>query len=222
MSIAILGGTFDPIHLGHIFIAQCVLKKYQCEKVLFIPNQIPPHSKNPVSSEHRVQMMKIALANYPKFEIDFTEINNQGKSYTIDTVKSLRKKYPMKSLIFIMGDDAFANFNQWKDWNQITQYVHLAIVKRTYPDLNNELKAYLKAHQPNNNDDIEDTTHGHVYTLNNPINRCASTIIRQTLQNHQHRSSTCSQDQLHLQLPDQVACYLSEHRLYSLQHSQKR
>ena len=220
MSIAILGGTFDPIHLGHIYIAQYVLEKYRCEKFLFIPNQIPPHSKKPISSEHRVQMMKLALSNYPKFEIDFTEINNQGKSYTIDTVKSLRKKHPLKSLIFIMGDDAFATFNQWKDWDQIIQYVHLAIVKRTYPDLNNELKAYLEAHQPKSKDYLGDTTHGHVYTINNPINRCASTIIRQTLQNHQHLSSTCSQDLLNLQLPDQVAYYLSEHRLYSQQNHQ--
>lgn len=141
-AIGLLGGTFDPIHWGHIKIAEFCLKKLSLEKVLFLPNKIPPHRGQPSASiSDRLHMIELAIAENPQFELDKTETSREGPSYMIDTLKLLREKYPQTPLALIIGADAFEKFNTWQNWQDIPNYAHLIIVNR--PNLPEAKEAWM-------------------------------------------------------------------------------
>lgn len=113
--IGIFGGTFNPIHKMHINIASLALKQLGLDKVIFITAAIPPHKNgtNIVSGEDRHNMVKLAIANEPKFEASSMEIERVGKSYTFDTLTELRSIYPEDELFFIIGGDSLAYLHKW-------------------------------------------------------------------------------------------------------------
>ncbi|ONI45448.1 nicotinate (nicotinamide) nucleotide adenylyltransferase [Candidatus Epulonipiscium fishelsonii] len=143
MNIAILGGTFDPIHTGHLAIAQEVIDKMNIDKILFIPSGNPPHKNEVTSKEDRFNMTKIAIMDNPKFEISDIEINKQNFSYTIDTINDLHHKYIEDNLFFIIGADNLKFISNWKDSKNLLKKCSFIVLSR--PDVSNEdaLK-YLK------------------------------------------------------------------------------
>lgn len=129
--IALLGGTFDPIHHGHIALAKAMLQEFACEEVRLIPSFIPPHRNLPIASaQDRLQMLKLAVRDNPKLIPDDREIHRKNISYMIDTLISLRQEFPDQVFILGMGIDAFAKFDHWHRWQELINYAHIAIVNR--------------------------------------------------------------------------------------------
>ncbi len=132
MAICIFPGTFNPIHDGHLKMAEYALKKYNFEKIIFIPSYIPPH-KNVDSelSEHRFKMVKLAIKNNPKFEISDIEYQSEGKSYSLITVKKIIEQYCINGrLNFIIGTDAFAKIDTWYKADELKELVHFIVFPR--------------------------------------------------------------------------------------------
>lgn len=129
--IGIFGGTFDPVHFGHLKPAMDVKLALGLEQVRFLPNRIPPHRDPPwLSAEQRKKLLQIALDPLPGFELDSRELDRTGKSYMVDTLVSLREDFPDHSLCLIMGMDAFAGLPQWHQWQKILTLCHLVVTQR--------------------------------------------------------------------------------------------
>ena len=129
--IGIYGGTFDPVHNGHLRPALDVCTSLTLSKVLFIPCGQPPHRDLPVASaEHRLAMLKLAVEGQPDFIVDDREIKRTGPSYMVDTLMSLTKGFPDEKFCLILGMDAFVNLDTWKDWVRITDLVSIVITQR--------------------------------------------------------------------------------------------
>lgn len=131
--IGILGGTFNPLHIGHLIIAEEVCRHHNLSKVIFIPAYIPPHKyvKDLANANQRYQMVKQAIKGKSKFEVSDLEIKREGKSFTIETVKEVLHHYGKDSEIFlIMGADSLNELELWKDIKKLSQLCHFVIVNR--------------------------------------------------------------------------------------------
>lgn len=131
--IGILGGTFNPIHMGHLTIAQMVQEQFRLDKVLFIPSHLPPHkgSQNVVAARDRYTMVRSALRGNPDFSVLDFEIKRKGKSYSIDTLIFLRDRFPKKTkFYFIIGGDLLPTLHTWKRIDELLQIVTFVVVNR--------------------------------------------------------------------------------------------
>lgn len=130
VKVGIYGGTFDPIHIGHLITAQSVLEIRKLDKIIFIPSYISPHKTdtNSSSPEHRLAMLKLAIKNYPYFDYSDIEIKNKGVSYTVNTLEILKKKY--KYIDLIIGFDNLLTFHKWKDTDKILKLANLVVLRR--------------------------------------------------------------------------------------------
>lgn len=127
--VALFGGTFDPIHFGHINLAIEMLEKRQLDKVLFCPAyQNPLKEKSLTPEYHRLEMLRLAIAGIPQFEILDWELKQGGLSYTVATLEHLSFRYD--DLYLILGGDSLANFSQWKNWEKIEQYAKVLSAPR--------------------------------------------------------------------------------------------
>jgi len=140
MKIGIYGGSFDPIHNGHLSLASFAIKELNLDKILFIPTYRPPkYYKEKVTCwAHRVNMLVDAINNNPKFFMSYVEIERKRTSYTIDTIKDLLTMYPNDKLILIGGPDCKDTFYTWKDYKEIEKLVDVKFAERDFycPKLN--------------------------------------------------------------------------------------
>ncbi len=134
--IAMFGGSFNPIHNAHINLAAAVIKKLKLDKLLLIPAADPPHksSGEMISAEHRMNMCKLAAENNKKIEVSDIEIQREGKSYTVDTLKQLKTMYPDSELYLIIGADMFMTLTEWKDPEEIFKLAAVCTVPRNDDD----------------------------------------------------------------------------------------
>jgi nicotinate-nucleotide adenylyltransferase len=135
--IGILGGTFNPIHIGHLAIAQVALEKKQLDKVVFVPSYWPPHksTKNVISARHRYRMVQLAIEDNTDFAICDYEIKRRKKSYSIDTVRYFETQYPAGTkFYFIIGEDSLETLHQWRDIDDILKIVSFVVVNRPGKD----------------------------------------------------------------------------------------
>jgi len=133
MKIGILGGTFDPVHNGHIYLAKKSYAKLRLDKIIFIPSYLPPHKKGVkvTSARHRFNMLKLAIRANKKFKISDMEIRRKGRSYSVDTLRRLRKKYGAKAgLFFITGSDSLKELDKWKNLAEILRLCRFVAVER--------------------------------------------------------------------------------------------
>ncbi|MDR4889019.1 nicotinate-nucleotide adenylyltransferase [Fredinandcohnia sp. QZ13] len=130
--IGIIGGTFDPPHIGHLFIASEVLTRLNLSEVWFMPNHIPPHKerKSYVTDEERVEMLSLAISDQPKFKLQLIELEREGPSYTYDTIKLLREKYEETKFYFIIGGDMVEYLPHWHKIDELVDMVTFVGVKR--------------------------------------------------------------------------------------------
>ena len=132
MTICIFPGTFNPIHMAHLCMAQFAVKKFGLEKVIFIPAYIPPHKEiNSNLAQHRYNMVKMAIENNLRFSISDIEYKSEGKSYTLITVKKIRELYKVDGrLNMIIGTDAFKNIKSWYKADELKDLVHFIVFPR--------------------------------------------------------------------------------------------
>lgn len=131
LNMGILGGSFDPVHLGHINLAQTVLDFFSLERIYFIPAHQSPHKKaGKASTADRWKMLELALSEFPHFELDDIEIKREKVSYTIDTLKKIHEKSNDEEYYLILGADAFEQIHTWKNVEKIMQYANMIIGAR--------------------------------------------------------------------------------------------
>jgi len=130
--IGLIGGTFDPVHNGHLHLAEQAQKFFDLERVIFIPAFRSPHKLilEPESCEHRLSMLALALENRPSFSMDQTEIKKNAVSYTIETLKDLKSDHPDWKLFLILGADAFQAIDTWKQSSQLLDFSNILVGTR--------------------------------------------------------------------------------------------
>lgn len=142
--IGILGGTFDPVHNGHLRLAVELAESLGLAQVRLVPCARPPHREAPVASPgQRAKWIRVAITGEPKLRLDDRELLRDGPSYTVDTLASLRREFPDTPLCLIMGRDVMAGLDEWQDWRQLFDYAHLILVER--PDTDIELPGAVAA-----------------------------------------------------------------------------
>ncbi len=128
--IGIMGGTFDPIHHGHLVAASEVAMSFDLDEVVFVPTGRPWMKPDATSSEHRYLMTVIATASNPRFSVSRIDIDRNGPTYTIDTLRDVRAMHPDAELFFITGADAVAQILEWKDVTELWELAHFVAVSR--------------------------------------------------------------------------------------------
>ena len=137
-SLGILGGTFDPIHYGHMVAAECARDAFQLERIIFMPAAQPPHKElaGVLDSRHRYKMVESAVGNNADFEVSSMELERRGLSYTVETVANCRQLYPEAEVYFILGTDALLLINTWKELDRLMKLCRLILVTRPGYQLN--------------------------------------------------------------------------------------
>ncbi len=212
MKTGVLGGTFNPIHLAHLRIAEEVQQACELDRILFIPAAEPPHKHvaGQVSFTHRMAMVEAAISDYPNFQASDLEIRRSGKSFSVDTLEILRQQDPCGDRYFIVGLDSYRDIASWKDFSRIFSLCHLVVTTRPGVVMSEPLEplpvavrtdfCYAEAtgrfqHKSGNSLIFLTETHMNI----------SSTQIRSMLAN--------KQSVRHL-VPSCVADYINEHDLY--------
>jgi len=208
--IGIYGGTFDPVHFGHLRPAMDVYSELDLSEVRFIPTGVPAHRDLPVaSSEHRYQMLLLATENIAGLSVDDREIKRDGPSYMIDTIRSLQADLPEEQFCLMVGMDAFIGFESWREWQTITELVNIVITYRPNFDLDSiaesELKKYILAAETKKKDEFLANPAGCCYFC--PVTQLdiSATKIRELAQKG---------GAINFLLPDVVAGYLLQKKIY--------
>ncbi|MDP8259748.1 MAG: nicotinate-nucleotide adenylyltransferase [Candidatus Gygaella obscura] len=135
--IGILGGTFNPIHLGHLILAEEVREELKLDKVIFVPTNLPPHKHNNIlESKYRFNMIKLAIGDNSHFDVSDIEIKRGGVSFTIETLKAMRSHYKRAQLFFISGSDVLKYLPKWKDLDRILKIAKFVVANRPGYSLN--------------------------------------------------------------------------------------
>ncbi|MEW6009153.1 MAG: nicotinate-nucleotide adenylyltransferase [Candidatus Omnitrophota bacterium] len=133
MRIGILGGTFNPVHLGHIRLAETAQKKLNLNKIFFIPANIAPlkSKRGLISGKERLMMLRLATKKNKRFKISSLELKRGGISYSMDTLRQFKKKFPKDKIFFITGSDSLRQLDKWKDFDQIKHLSTFVVAKRS-------------------------------------------------------------------------------------------
>lgn len=197
--IGILGGTFDPIHFGHLFIAQTALDRLGLNKIIFIPTGKPPHKKERLitDSYNRIDMLNLATKSNPQFETSFIEINREKTSYTIDTIKELQLNYGEDTdIYFITGTDAFIDIETWKEYKELLSIAKFIVMTRQILNselLDEKIELFIKKYGAN------------ITKIEIPTLDISSTDIRRRMKEG---------NSIKYLLPESVEKYILKNRLY--------
>ena len=207
-AIGLLGGTFDPIHFGHLRPALDILHKLQLARVTLIPNHQPPHRDQPgTSSAQRLAMVKLAIDNCPELSVDEREMQRDTLSYTVDTLRELRAELPDTPLCFLMGMDSLLSFTRWHRWQEILDLCHLVVSHRPgwHPPTEGLTADLLARHQLDDPAGVHRQLAGRIVLVKQTELAISSTQIRRLC-----RDGLSSQ----YLLPDAVRHYIADHHLY--------
>ena len=183
--IGIFGGSFDPVHLGHLKTAKSIKKELNFERLFLLPCHDPVH-KNSLhySPKQRLEMLNLAIKDYPSLEIDTREIDREGNSYMIDTLADLTEEFKGKTICLIIGMDSFLSFKTWKKWDEFARLVHLIILPRNTDGLiEKSLETFDVAID---NNDLNISSSGLLYFSNSELIDISSTDIRGKIASNQN------------------------------------
>ncbi len=191
MKIGLFGGSFDPPHNGHLTIATSFLKELQLDEVLFIPAYIAPQKghRTYATAADRLNMLRLALAGHPHFRINTVEIEREGISYTIDTIRFLKAQEPQAEYYLLIGADSLLDFANWREPEAILNSVQVVIAKRPECDLDKVEPKFLQQ----------------VIVLKNQMSPISSSLVRNRVRQGQS---------LEGYVPQAIAQYITEHKLY--------
>ena len=216
--IGIFGGTFDPIHYGHLRLAQELATGFELEQVRFIPAGHPPHRGEPaVSSRQRLEMVRLAIAGNAAFALDEREIFKQGPCYTVDTLAELRGELgEQQPVALLLGADAFLGLTTWHDWQALFELAHIVVAHRPgFPqvawadNMPEPLKRALRQRQQNDAGALRATPAGGIFAHTITALDISATYIRNSLQ---------AGNSPRYLLPDAVLDYIRTHNLYTRGH----
>jgi nicotinate-nucleotide adenylyltransferase len=187
--VGIYGGAFDPIHIGHLITAQLVKESRNLSKIIFIPSRVSPHKMNVQLSEaeHRLNMLMLAIKGVPHFDYSEIELEREGVSYTIDTLREFRKKYEHMELI--IGYDNIFKFDTWKEPNEILNLAKLIVLRRKLNIPRGKQNKYYRA----------------AVFLKTPFIQISGSIIRKRIQEGLP---------INFMVPDNVRDYIQNFSLY--------
>jgi nicotinate-nucleotide adenylyltransferase len=182
--IGILGGSFDPVHYGHLRTALEVQQFLGLDEIRLIPSLLPPHRPQPQASpQQRVAMLNAAVENYPVFKVDTREFDREGPSYTLDTLISLREEMPAVDLCLLVGMDAFQVLASWHRWHELMDYCHMVVLDRPGAQLptQGELADFIRLHRVMDADKLGKQSSGLLYFHSVSQLQISSTAIRKLL-----------------------------------------
>lgn len=186
--LGVMGGTFDPIHHGHLVAASEVASVFNLDEVIFVPTGQPWQKGQVTEGEHRYLMSVIATASNPRFKVSRVDIDRDGPTYTIDTLKDIQAAYPEAELFFITGADAVAQILAWKDAEQLWEYATFIAVSR-----------------PGHKLEIPSVPAGAIEKLEIPALAISSTDVR---------GRVAAKKPVWYLVPDGVVQYIAKHQLY--------
>jgi len=137
--IGIYGGTFNPIHLGHLRAAEEVVEALRLDRMIFVPSARPPHKREAgedviAPAKLRLEWVEIAVRDNPRFEADPLEVEREGPSYLVDTLENLRRRHAGEQIVFVLGRDAFQDLGSWREPQRLLQLAHFAVTTRPPAD----------------------------------------------------------------------------------------
>jgi len=203
MKIGILGGTFDPIHNGHLLIAQCALEQFSLDEIWFLPNGNPPHKHAVVTQEHlthRIRMVELALDKYPMFQICLYEAQIECHSYSNLTMKHLQNSYPENEFFFIIGADSLFSLEKWYQFEDLLQRCTFIAAIRDQKDGTAVANQIEYLHTMYN---------ARIQPLDSPLVEVSSSTIREAV---------CVDKSICDLVPDEVATYIKTNELYKNNH----
>jgi nicotinate-nucleotide adenylyltransferase len=207
---ALFGGTFDPIHYGHLRPVVALAAEVGLSRVTLLPNHVPPHRPQPeANAQQRLKMVELAIAGNPLFAVDDRELHRTTPSYTIETLEAIRKERGAElPLAFIIGQDSLLSLHKWHRWQSLLETCHLLVLAR--PGYNDrmdtqELQQWLEQHQVTDARQLSLKPQGYIYLADTPQLEISATEIRQ----RRHQGLNC--DDL---LPRSVQRYIELQGLY--------
>ncbi len=204
--IGIYGGTFDPVHFGHLRTALEVKELFALDEVRLIPCSQPPHRETPLTfPEMRLAMLELAVQNQSELVIDRRELDREGYSYMIDTLKSLQIEKPDRSLLLIIGTDAFEGLASWHQWQQLFDYAHIVVITRPGYILQ-PLSGFLSTKLVKDREDLKQDKLGGLFFQSVTQLDISATAIRLLIETGQNPSYL---------LPDVIINYIKKNKLYS-------
>ena len=207
--LGILGGTFDPIHYGHLRPAQEVLRALDMAEIRFIPAANPPHRRAPVATAaQRLRMVELAVAEISGFVVDDREIRRDGPSYTVLTLESLRREFSAIPLCLLMGMDAFEGIETWHQWRRLPELAHFVVMTRpgwTFPPTA-ALPEWARKRVVREPDKLARVGGGNIYF---------QTVTPQDISATQIREAISGGKPIEGFLPSTVLEYIHTHRIYS-------
>ncbi len=181
----IYGGTFDPIHNGHLRVAVELREALAIREIHLLPSHIPPHRDRPGGSgDRRLELLKLAVAGEPGLAVDDRELTRDGASYTVDTLRQLREQLgPDEPLAMVVGSDAFASFDRWHQWAAIPELAHIILVARPGAQLSpGSIPArLLEKRRANHIAALKAAPGGYILELEPPLLDISATGIRERL-----------------------------------------
>lgn len=202
--IGIFGGTFDPIHYGHLRSALELKELFELDHIRLIPCAQPVHRDEPnATAEQRLEMLQIALQNQPDFVVDAQELERSGGSYTFHTLEKLRLDYPNEPLILFIGSDAFNEFTTWFRWRELFNFAHIVVITRPNAALN-PLNDFFKSCLTDDKSQLKQLA-GRLFFQEITQLAISATAIRGMIATKQNPRFL---------LPDAVLDYIFKHQLY--------
>lgn len=205
---AILGGTFDPIHWGHLRPALHAAQQVGADILHLMPSAQPPHRDYPgATAQQRLAMAALAAEELSHCEAEPWELAQPRKSYTALTLQQLAQRWPNDTLLFLLGEDAFAGLPKWFQWQHLLDHAHFVVMQRPHSQrhYSEQLQQWLDSVETQSIASLHEQRQGHVYLAHTPAHNISATAIRNAIQTGapwQHW------------LPASVADYITEHQLY--------
>lgn len=198
MKIGIMGGTFDPIHIGHLLLGQFAYEEFALNEIWFLPNGNPPHKENEKGEglDERIEMVKLAIKGVPYFSISLYEAKENVHSYTYQTMGHFKEKYPDDEFYFILGADSLFSFEKWKNFTEIFPTCTILAAMRDDKDIQ-DMQEQIACLQKKYGAKIE--------ILKAPVIDISSTTIRTRVSENKS---------IQYMVPDAVAAYIQERELY--------
>lgn len=203
--IGIFGGTFDPIHYGHLRSALELKELFALEQMRLIPCAQPVHRDEPMANaQRRLDMLQLATVNQTDLIVDAQELQRSGVSYTFDTLTALRHDYPDMPLLLFIGSDAFNDLTTWHRWQELFDLAHIVVITRPNAELNT-LSDFFKARLTENKQILKKQLSGHLFFQQITQLAISATAIRGMIS---------VQRNPRFLLPDAVIDYIMQHQLY--------